>query len=116
MIPHTPGASLRTQKARLLPPPRRRDGSAELSCHESGDRSTGFFGFSRGFCLREDSNQGLGSRRADEHAALAVELCVEALDLAFDAFRKLTLRDPDVGLRLWKARHRGGGLLQRAAP
>src|ERR1051325_6713774 len=93
MIPHTAKPPLRTRKARLLPPSPRRAGSAELSCHESADGTTGFFSFSKSFGFREDADHGLGSARPNEHAAAPVKRLVEPFYLVLERFWKLLRAD-----------------------
>src|SRR5204863_7243880 len=63
----------------------------------------------------QDPDQGLGSRRADEDPALAVEHGIQALDFAFDDFWDLLSQDTNVGLCLRKTRHHGGRFLVVAA-
>jgi len=64
--------SLRTRKARLLSRAPRRAWSAELSSHESGDGTTGFFGLRSGFRLGQDTHHGLGAGGPHEHPATTV--------------------------------------------
>src|SRR5215831_5072214 len=115
MIPHTAKPPLRTRKARLLPPPPRRGRSAELSCYESEDRSTGRFRFRKRFRLREYADHGLGSAGTDEHAAAPVQLLVEPIDLETDELRDLVSRHPHVRLDLGKALHLRGCRRERPA-
>src|SRR5690348_3883547 len=119
MIPHTAKPPLRTRKARLLPPSPRRAGSAELSCHESADGTTGFFSFSKSFGFREDADHGLGSARPNEHAATPVKRLVEPFHLVFERFWKrfwkLSRADAHVLLHLWKTLHLRGRLSERPA-
>src|ERR671930_2788026 len=103
MIPHTDRTPLRTRNARLRVPSRRWAGSAELSCHESVDGTTGGFSFSKRFRLGEDANHRLGSRGTHEHAAPAVELRVEPFDILRDGLGDLPLRNAHVGRHLGKA-------------
>src|SRR5919197_1997277 len=112
MIPHTSETPLRTRKARLLPPSPRRAGSAELSCHESADGTTGSFSFSKRFRLGEDADHRLRAGWPHQHAAAAVELLVEPLYLAHDALRELPPHDANVVLDLWKTLHLRRRLLQ----
>src|SRR5438067_863962 len=72
---------LRSAKARLFSPPLRRGGSAELSTYESRDPSTQLLCFCNRFCLREDPDDGFGSRAADEDPAALGQLAVHTLDL-----------------------------------
>src|SRR5436190_23346509 len=115
MIPHTCETSLKNAKGPAALPPRRRGGSAELSCHESGDRSTGRLGFRLGFGLGQDTDYRFCTGGPDEHATLAVELRINALDLVENGLRKLFPGDSDICLGLWKTLHRGGRFLQGAA-
>src|SRR3954469_14689778 len=89
MIPHTPKTSLRTRKARLLSRAPRRARSAELSSHESGNPSTGLFGFRDGFGLGEHADHGLGAGAPPQHPAAAVEARGQALDLLAQGLRQL---------------------------
>src|SRR3954471_17781924 len=115
MIPHTPKTSLRTRKARLLSRAHRRARSAELSSHESGNPSTGLFGFRDGFRLREHANHGFRAGGPDEHPATAVEARVQALDLLAQRLWQLLVGDADVLLRLREPRHHGGRFGERPA-
>ena len=69
--------SLKNAKGPAATPALRRVRSAELSCNESGDGTTGFFGFSSRFCLGQDANHGLRAGRPHQNTAFAVEGLVQ---------------------------------------
>src|SRR2546423_7994803 len=115
MIPPTDEPSPKTAKGPAAPPPRRCGESAELSCHESADGTTGSIGFGSRFGLREDADHGLRSGRAHQNPAFPLEFRIQPLDPTHDALGKLADGDPHVRLGLWKTLHLGGRLLERPA-
>ena len=94
--------------ARSAPSPRR---SAELSSHESCDRTTEGFGLQAGFRLGQHPDDGLRPRGSDQHPAAVAELGVEARDLLLDRRSEMSTRlERDILLRLRVARHHGSCL------
>src|SRR6266496_3810677 len=88
--------------------------SAELSRYDSADPSTDSLRIRVRFRLGEDPNQRFSTGRADEYAAVSIQLRVQPPDLFEHGLGKLAPRHADVRLRLWVARHRGCRFLERS--
>src|SRR5437870_4930155 len=122
MIPHTLGAPSRvrgfspeTRKSPAFATHCVGGRSTELSTNESSDATTEVPRLGVVLSLRQDTDHGLCSGGADEHAASLGELRVHALHLGQKARRELAIRDRDALLSLREARHDRGRFAQRLA-
>src|SRR2546422_4067658 len=89
--------------------------SAELSSHESRDPSTEGFGLLGALGLRQDADDGLGSRRPDEHPPAVPQLGVDPLHLGLDRRSQAPLGDGNILARLREAWHDGRHFAERPA-